>query len=288
MLRFGMFNSINGDRKYKAEEFSEYFATFIGNGIFVKPSDCLQVLAKGDSMKIIIRPGKAWIDGRYLVNTEDYEYTLSPGDTSLNRIDRIVVRCDYIERKMSVSVKKGALSTSPVAPTLKRDADAYELALADIYIAKGALTITQASITDTRLNNNLCGYMHNPIYQVDTTSIFNQYQSWFNNYSVTKAAEFAKWQTDVTTALEAWIDGQEADLEAWMYKEQGLFLAWFETIRGILNEDAAGNLFNMIDDHKNDALPHKFLDTIDNKIYKYGFKTNQAKDGLIFVYEEVL
>lgn len=97
---------------------------------------------------------------------------------------------------------------------------------------------------------NLCGYMHNPIYQVDTTTIFNQYQSWFNNYSVTKAAEFVKWQTDVTTALEAWIDGQEADFEAWMNKEQGLFLAWFETIRGILDENAAGNLFNMIEDHK--------------------------------------
>lgn len=285
MIRFGLFNSINGDRKYKAEEFSEYFATFIGNGIFVKPSDCLQVLAKGNSMKIIIRPGKAWIDGRYIVNTEDYEYTLSPGDASLNRIDRIVVRCDYIDRKMSVSVKKGTLSASPVAPTLKRDADAYELALADIYIAKGALTITQASITDTRLNNNLCGYMHNPIYQVDTTSIFNQYQSWFNNYSVTKAAEFAKWQKDVTTALEAWIDGQEADFEAWMNKEQGLFLAWFETIKGILNEDAAGNLYNMIDDHEKARRPHIVTDVSTGKKYETGWVLDGGK--LFFEYLEV-
>ncbi|MFJ8102786.1 hypothetical protein [Lysinibacillus sp. NPDC096212] len=288
MIKFGMMNSINGDRRYKAEDFAQYFATFIGNGIFVKPSDCLQVMAVTNAMKVIIRPGKAWINGYYLINDDDYSLSLAVGDTSLNRIDRIVIRLDFLQRKMSVEVKKGTLSASPVAPTLKRDADAYELALADIYIAKGALTITQASITDTRLNNSLCGYMHAVINQVDTTTIFNQYQSWFNSYSVTKANEFSKWQTDVTTALEAWIDAQEKDFIAWRRAEEALFLAWFETIKGKLSEDAAGNLFNMIDDHKNDALPHKFLDSTDNKKYKYGFKTNQDKDGLIFVYEEVL
>lgn len=285
MLRFGMFNSINGDRKYKAEEFSEYFATFIGNGIFVKPSDCLQVLAKGDSMKIIIRPGKAWIDGRYLVNTEDYEYALSPGDTSLNRIDRIVVRCDYIERKMSVSVKKGTLSVSPVAPVLKRDADAYELALADVYIAKGALTITQASITDTRLNNSLCGYMHAVVNQVDTTTIFNQYQSWFNSYSVTKANEFAEWQTNVTTALETWIDAQEKDFIDWRRAEEALFLAWFEAIKGKLSEDSAGNLYNMIEQHENARRPHIVTDVTTGKKYETGWVLDDGK--LFFEYLEV-
>jgi len=34
-------------------------------------------------------------------------------------------------------------------------------------------------------------------------------------------------------------------------------------------------------------MPHQFTAS-DNKKYKYGFKTNTAKDGLIFFYEEVL
>lgn len=288
MMKFGMFNSINGDRKYKAEDFAQYFATFIGNGIFVKPSDCLQILAISNSTNVIVRPGKAWINGYYLINDEDYMIPIAVGDATLNRIDRVVIRLDYIQRKMSVEVKRGALSASPIAPALKRDADAYELALADIYVAKGALTITQASITDTRLNNALCGLMHGVVDQVDTTTIFNQYQSWFNSYSVTKANEFAEWQNNVTTALEDWIDEQEKDFIDWRLAEETLFRAWFETVKGKLSEDAAGNLYNMIEDHKNAALPHKFLDTADNKLYKYGFKANQAKDGLIFVYEEVL
>jgi hypothetical protein len=40
--------------------------------------------------------------------------------------------------------------------------------------------------------------------------------------------------------------------------------------------------------HKADDMPHQFTDTTDTKTYRYGFKTNTAKDGLVFVYEEVL
>ncbi|MEK3933989.1 hypothetical protein MKY41_01610 [Sporosarcina sp. FSL W7-1349] len=147
MMKFGMFNSVDGDRRYKADDFAQYFSTFIGNGIFVRPSDGLQVMAAGNSMNVVIRPGKGWINGYYLINDEDYIYTIDKGDVALNRIDRIVMRLDHIERKMSVGIKKGALSTSLVAPALKRDADAYELDLADIYVAKGALTLSQAAIT---------------------------------------------------------------------------------------------------------------------------------------------
>ncbi|WP_211255334.1 hypothetical protein [Lysinibacillus odysseyi] len=291
-----MFNSINGDRRYKAEDFAQYFATFIGNGIFVNPSDCLQILAAGSSMNIIVRPGKAWINGYYLINDEDYTLPITAGDVTLNRIDRVVIRLDHIQRKMSVEVKKGALSASPVAPALKRDADAYELALADIYVAKGALTLTQGAITDQRLNRALCGLMHGVVDQVDTTTIFNQYQSWFNNYSITKAGEFQTWQTNVTTALEQWIDAQEQDFEAWRQAEETLYYTWlsgrknefdiwFTTIKDILDTNAAGNLQLQIDEHKNARLPHYQTDPTTGKRYATGWVVEGGR--LFFEYEEV-
>lgn len=297
MIKFGVFNSINGDRKYKAEDFAQYFATFIGNGIFVKPSDCLQIYATGDSMSVFVRPGKAWINGYYLINDDNYTLPLSAGDTTLNRIDRIVIRLDFVQRKMSVEVKKGALSASPIAPTLKRDADAYELALADVYIAKGALTISQAAITDTRLNNTLCGLMHGVVNQVDTTTIFNQYQQWFNDYSVTKAAEFLQWQTDVTTALENWIDAQEQGFEAWRQAEEQLYYtwlngrkndfdAWFEIVKDILDTTADGKLLNKFNDHENARLPHFQVDTVTGKRYATGWVIEDGK--LYFEAEEVI
>jgi len=40
--------------------------------------------------------------------------------------------------------------------------------------------------------------------------------------------------------------------------------------------------------HQAETMPHQFVDATDKKAYRYGFKTNPAKDGLMFVYEEVL
>ena len=46
------FTSLNGDRKYKASDFAEYFGTFISNSVFPNPNTNLQVIANGDTFYI--------------------------------------------------------------------------------------------------------------------------------------------------------------------------------------------------------------------------------------------
>lgn len=181
-IRSGFFNSVNGDRKYKADFFAEYFASFIANGVFPNPSTGLQVLAN-QNMTVAIKPGKAWINGYFFVNDSDYILTIDNADGVLNRIDRIVLQLNYLNREIVPVIKKGTFASSPVAPSLQRDADAYEIALADVYVGKGVLSISQANITDLRLNTELCGIVKGTIDQIDTTDLFAQYddafQSWF-------------------------------------------------------------------------------------------------------------
>lgn len=315
-IKSGIFNSVGGDRRYKAEDFASYFATFIGNGIFPNPSTGFQVIANGN-MTVSLKPGKAWINGYYIINDDNHNLTIDASDSALNRIDRIVLQLNYFNRTISPVVKKGTYATSPVAPTLKRDADAYELALADVQVNKGALEFTQSNITDLRLNNSLCGIVHGVVDQVDTTSIFNQYQSWFNNYSVTKAQEFEIWKTNVTTALELWISNEKADFVSWRNAEEELynswlqgkksnFDSWFATITNILDSNAAGNLQLQIDQkasqtdltnanntltakitaHVDEEMPHKYKDTITKKTYKWGMG---SENGIpYFIREEIL
>ena len=45
MERSAFFNSVSGDRKYKAEVFAGYFSKFITNGIFPLPADNLRIAA---------------------------------------------------------------------------------------------------------------------------------------------------------------------------------------------------------------------------------------------------
>ena len=51
MERSAFFNSVAGDRKYKAEIFAGYFSKFITNGVFPLPADNLRIAAH-DRMKI--------------------------------------------------------------------------------------------------------------------------------------------------------------------------------------------------------------------------------------------
>lgn len=258
-IRSGFFNSINGDRKYDARWFAEYFASFIGNGVFPNPSTNLQVI-ESTNMQTVVKSGKGWINGYYVTNDSDYILQHDIADGVLKRIDRIVMRLNYLTREIEIVVKKGTFASIPVAPTLQRDSDAFELALADVFIGNGTTQITQANITDQRLNNEVCGIVQGVVKQVDTTTVFNQFQSWF--YRKTQDYEAA-------------------------------FVAWLEEFNDVLDEETAINLLNLIninkanlESHRTAPMPHQFRDDVTGQVYNYGFK---AVNGIVtMIYEEVV
>ena len=232
-IRSGFFNSVNGDRKYDASRFAEYFASFIGNGVFPNPSNCLQVISNND-MTVTVKAGKCWINGYIMINDDDYILEIEPADGVLNRIDRIVARYDVVDREIRLEVKKGQFSSNPVAQNLQRDADAYELGLADILVSNGVISITQANITDLRLNSDVCGIVHGLVDQVDTTTIFNQYRAWFNSVK----------------------DGTEQEIADWQQQQYDDFMIWFQSIQDILEGDVAANLASRISNLENDFTSH--------------------------------
>lgn len=248
MEKSSFFNSVSGDRVYRAEEWAEYFASFIGNGVFPVPSTSLQVVA-GSGMAVAVKTGKAWINGYFYYNTSDLPVTLATADGVLNRIDRIVVRWDLTERKISVVVKSSTPATSPVAPALQRDADAYELCLADVLVGAGVTAISQANITDRRLDGSLCGVVAGVVDQIDTDAFNAQLEAWFADYKEMSVDEFND-LVSYMESLELLGDQQYAALEAYMndFKAdaENDFNAWFATLQNVLDEDTAGHLLNLI------------------------------------------
>ncbi len=176
MEQSSFFNAVinNGipDRVYKAEVFARFFSSFIGNGVFPNPATNLNVVGLNNNMTITVKEGKAWINGYFYENTDDLILDISNADGVLNRIDRIVARLDFFNREIRTYVKKGSFATNPIAPAIQRDADIYELAIADIRV-----NITQANITDLRLNKELCGIVTGTIEEIDTTTLYNQLQA---------------------------------------------------------------------------------------------------------------
>lgn len=172
------------DRAYFAEDFANYFNAFIGNGVFPIPSTGLQVVTNGN-MTVTVKAGRAYING-YMYNLNaDLILPISVADGVLKRIDRIVIKYDVVGRAINAVVIKGTLSSSPVAPVLQRDTDAYELGIADIMVSNGVTSISYASITDQRGNGNLCGIVNNlfAVQNIQASSVFINDAS--NNYDNT-------------------------------------------------------------------------------------------------------
>lgn len=232
----GIFGSVAGDRRYKAAFFAQYFASFISNGVFPNPATGMQVVANGD-MTVTIKAGQAWINGYYLSNDADYILQLDVADGVLKRIDKIVLRLDYSGREIIPMIKKGAFSSTPVVPSLQRDADAYELGIANVQINNGVVSIVQSNITDLRLDTVNCGIVHGVVDQVDTTEIFNQYQAWFDLKKVEYDQDLINWSNQ-----------ERADFNTWSAQERADFDAWLLSIKDALSGDVAANLQAQIDE----------------------------------------
>lgn len=158
----GFFNAnlVDGqyDRVYLADDFAACFDSFVGNGIFEKNSQDLQVLAKtSPAMQVEVQKGSGWINGYWYQNTDALTLNIDVADGSLKRIDAVALRLGFSERQIKAYVKKGTPSSNPVAPTPQRDGDYYELILAHINIDAGIANITQSYISDKRFDVNLCG-----------------------------------------------------------------------------------------------------------------------------------
>lgn len=240
-VKSGFFMSVNGDRKYDAAFFAEYFASFIGNGIFPNPSTILQVV-EGSNMQTIVKPGKGWINGYYVHNDSDFILQHDIADGVLKRIDRIVLQWNYLTRQIAIVLKKGTFASNPVAPALQRDTDYHELALADVLINNGATQITQANITDLRLNKDYCGIVHGLIDQVDTTELYNQYLDFWNTWKVQKVGEFAQFQTDSQSKFDEQQNANQSIFDDMVAANQLEFEQWFESVKGMLEGDVAANL----------------------------------------------
>lgn len=248
MLNYSFFNAIldpegNPDRAFDANDFSKYFGTLIKNGIFPNPSSNFQIQGDQNNMSVKAEPGLAWIEGHLRYDDSVFILQIDPADSTLDRIDRVVLRLDTLERCIKWVVKKGELSGRPVAKTLQRDADAYEIALADITINHGATKVTQTMITDLRMNTELCGWVTGTVTQIDTTTLFNQMEQWKADY----IAKTNTWTTDQENKFLTWKQLFETSATDWRTEEERKFTEWLNSLKGKLEGDVAASLTLRVD-----------------------------------------
>ena len=258
------FNSINRDRPYDAEYFAEYFAKFFTNGIF---NNGLQVVVN-EGMSVNLSEGIANINGYRYKNDPNKTLNITNADGILDRVDNIVIRLDLPNRKITAEVVQGEFSENAVAPNLVRDNSIYDLRVAKINIPAGTTEITQDLIEDTRLISLDCGNVICAVQTPDFTNILLQYETiwttlidtqtedyntWFENIKaleVKNEAERTKqyndWYNEIVEDYNRWYTSITNEYETEKNQLISDFNTWFANCQAILDENAAGNLLNLI------------------------------------------
>lgn len=196
-IKSGFFNSVSGDRTYNADDMNEVAKGLVSdNGIYGSVGDKFQVVA-GSGLSVNVSSGRARVKGHWVENDTAENIILEAADVTRSRYDAIVLRYSSTTRDVTLKAITGTLSATPTPPSIMRSVGTYDICLAYVLVAKGATSITQADITDTRLNSDICGYIIGLIEQIDTSQFFEQMEAW----EVQKKADFDTWFSTLTSEL---------------------------------------------------------------------------------------
>lgn len=161
---------------YNAEDAETYLSTRI-SGIYAA-DDCFDLSITADRT-VTIGPGLAWVRntrfaGKSICNRDALALTIPMADSSKPRTDRIVLRYDKAENKSELAVKTGTPGSAAAAPDVVQTELVYELGLYTVSVAAGSTVIKAADVTDTRLNEQVCGLMRDGVTGLPTAQIARQ------------------------------------------------------------------------------------------------------------------
>lgn len=239
-ITYGFFNAIKQsdgtyDRVYNADQMSTYFEGLVSDGVYESVDDAMQVLA-GTGMQVQVGAGRAIIDSKWLKNTAAYPLTINAAHVTLNRYTAIVIRLDLSARTISVVTKDGENATAPIKPTMTNSETVKEMCLAYVYVGRGVTAITQANIEDTRPDNNVCGWVTGIVQQVDTSKLFLQYQTAYEQQLQT----MQDWQEAQETAFNTWFTALTDQLNVNTYIQKFHKVVDMGTKNGVFPLDMSG------------------------------------------------
>ena len=218
---YGLFwNSRGGDRKYHADSFSDWLKKFFTTGVF--NGDLFVESAEG--MDITVSPGYVNIDGKVMMWDGVQNFTLDVAYSTYDRIDAVVVERNDPDRIFTTKVVKGG--TDGQAPLPVRSDGVYQIVLAYIAVGQGVTAITQADITDKRMDSDLCGWVTGTVEEIAFDQIVAQWGAYYQNFKHSQMQDWLEWSTNMQTDYTEWTTAKKNEWLAWISSNEQAFEAW--------------------------------------------------------------
>lgn len=205
-VRSGFYDALDSDRVYSADDMNRPYKRVVSNGVFATPkgipSTDLQVVAAGSGMQIIVKAGEGIFGDKWFENPSDINITVPVNTNTVPRIDSVIVQIDKRigGREGNIVYRTGTPSSRPSAPAINTVTNVIEYRLANIRVEASADTITAGVITDRRGSAD-CPWVTSLIYQVDTSTLYDQYKAAYDEYFEKEKEQWDNWYAHLTEEL---------------------------------------------------------------------------------------
>ena len=158
---------------YDAEDVSTYLCTRT-SGVYAKDSN--YAVSVTGPRQITVAPGLAWINyddfkGVSVCSREAVNLIVPDADSTMPRIDRVVLQFDTAANLTAVKLKPGTPAAAPEPPAILQNHNQYELGLCTVSVPAGSSVVTAADITDTRADEDVCGVMRDSVTGIPTAQL---------------------------------------------------------------------------------------------------------------------
>nr|DAP33522.1 MAG TPA: Receptor Binding Protein [Caudoviricetes sp.] len=196
-VRYGYFNSVDGDRKYNAEDMTMYFKGLVSDGIYQTIGNMFAVTATS-GLTVSIGTGRALVNMHWIECDAPFTITFDAASVSSDTYQLIVLRCNLADNVRSVGVFTKTSSDGTIS--LTNNDTVTELCIARVRIRANASSISQSDIRDYR-GSSYCPWITGLIKQVDVSQL---------------NAQFYKYYEEQTAELEAYMAQQKASFDSWL------------------------------------------------------------------------
>lgn len=303
MIKSGFYDSINHDRLYGADDFSDYFEGLISDGIYAGIGKEFRVFADGSTMGVQVDTGRAKILNKYVRNTDILEVEIDAADSENPRWDAVCVSVNLDEayRNGYIDVHKGTPAADPQKPDVPDTNAAKLFVLAYVYVPAQATVINAENVNDNRGAEN-CPYVvgitgtENIVnvvqeaatnaqsqitatvadaqtqisgFVTDAQSKTNKFvadaQSQIDTALSTQQTQFDKFLTDSKTELQT----LEVDFNAWWNDKKQNKIKLLEDTRQYIDKNAAGSIQISSDQY---SLDDEIAGTAVMNVYRNGLR----------------
>nr|DAJ79334.1 MAG TPA: Receptor Binding Protein [Caudoviricetes sp.] len=243
----GFYNSLNHDRTYDATQLSSIFDGIIKDGIFMSIGSAFKV-SPSTGMTVGVGEGKAWFNHTWTLNDNVYSLTIDQSEPILDRIDAIVLDVDSSDavRDNSIIIVKGTPAETAKKPSLIKDVNHNQYALAYVSVKRGVVEITAADISNV-VGTDETPFISGILETISADIIYSKWEGEWEREYYTIQTQYEKIISDIMKDYDEWFKTHESVSNEQLAADERRFNDFLSNLKTQLSGDVAGNLQNEID-----------------------------------------